>query len=41
MEMALEEALIAAAEEEVPVGAVIVSFQKGVILMGAQQRGGR
>jgi tRNA(adenine34) deaminase len=31
MEMALEEAEIAAAEDEVPVGAVIVSFQEGVI----------
>src|SRR6266852_2984737 len=31
MEMALEEAEVAAAEDEVPVGAVIVSFQEGVI----------
>ena len=38
MEMALEEALIAAAEEEVPVGAVIVSFQKGVIGRAHNQR---
>jgi tRNA(adenine34) deaminase len=31
MEMALEEAELAAAEDEVPVGAVIVSLQQGVI----------
>jgi len=31
MEMALREAETAAAEDEVPVGAVIVSFKKGVI----------
>jgi len=31
MEMALHEAEAAAAEDEVPVGAVIVSFKKGVI----------
>ncbi len=31
MEMALEEAEIAAEQDEVPVGAVIVSFQQGVI----------
>jgi tRNA(adenine34) deaminase len=38
MEMALEEAEVAAAEEEVPVGAVIVSFQKGVIGRAHNQR---
>jgi tRNA(adenine34) deaminase len=31
MEMALDEAAVAAAEDEVPVGAVIVSFEQGVI----------
>jgi tRNA(adenine34) deaminase len=38
MEMALEEADLAAAEDEVPVGAVIVSFQKGVIARAHNQR---
>jgi tRNA(adenine34) deaminase len=38
MEMALEEAEIAAAEEEVPVGAVIVSLQRGVIARAHNQR---
>ncbi len=38
MEMALEEALAAAAEDEVPVGAVIVSLQKGVIGRAHNQR---
>jgi tRNA(adenine34) deaminase len=38
MEMALEEATLAAAEDEVPVGAVIVSFQKGVIARAHNQR---
>jgi tRNA(adenine34) deaminase len=38
MEMALEEADLAAAEDEVPVGAVIVSFQKGVIGRAHNQR---
>jgi tRNA(adenine34) deaminase len=38
MEMALEEAQLAADEDEVPVGAVIVSFQEGVIARGHNQR---
>jgi tRNA(adenine34) deaminase len=38
MEMALEEALLAAAEDEVPVGAVIVSFEFGVIARAHNQR---
>ncbi len=38
MEMALEEAALAAAEEEVPVGAVIVSRDRGVIAQAHNQR---
>jgi tRNA(adenine34) deaminase len=38
MEMALEEAGLAIAEEEVPVGVVIVSFQRGVIARAHNQR---
>src|SRR5215468_6740248 len=38
MEMALEEAALAAAEDEVPVGAVIVSFRQGVIARAHNQR---
>src|SRR5262249_45648573 len=38
MEMALEEARLAADADEVPVGAVIVSFQQGVIGRGHNQR---
>ena len=38
MEMALEEAELAAAEDEVPVGAVIVSTQRGVIARAHNQR---
>jgi tRNA(adenine34) deaminase len=38
MEMALEEAAVAAAEEEVPVGAVVVSFDQGVIARAHNQR---
>jgi tRNA(adenine34) deaminase len=38
MEMALEEAQAAAREDEVPVGAVIVSFQRGVIAQAHNQR---
>jgi tRNA(adenine34) deaminase len=38
MEMALEEARAAAAEDEVPVGAVIVSFGRGVIGRAHNQR---
>lgn len=38
MEMALEEAALAAAEDEVPVGAVIVSLQRGVIGQAHNQR---
>jgi tRNA(adenine34) deaminase len=38
MEMALEEAGIAASEDEVPVGAVVVSLEKGVIGRGHNQR---
>ena len=38
MEMALEEAAMAAEEDEVPVGCVIVSFEQGVIGRGHNQR---
>ena len=38
MEMALDEAAVAASEGEVPVGAVIVSFQRGVIGQAHNQR---
>ncbi len=38
MEMALDEAEAAAVEEEVPVGAVVVSLQKGVIGRAHNQR---
>ncbi len=38
MEMALEEAETAAAEDEVPVGAIIVSFREGVIARAHNQR---
>jgi tRNA(adenine34) deaminase len=38
MEMALEEAALAAAANEVPVGAVIVSFDQGVIARAHNQR---
>ena len=38
MEMALEEAEAAAREAEVPIGAVIVSFQKGIIGTAHNQR---
>lgn len=38
MEMALEEAQLAADEDEVPVGAVIVHLQRGVIGRGHNQR---
>jgi tRNA(adenine34) deaminase len=38
MEMALEEAELAAAEDEVPVGAVIVSTARGVIARAHNQR---
>jgi tRNA(adenine34) deaminase len=38
MEMALEEAALAAAADEVPVGAVIVSLQRGVIGRAHNQR---
>ena len=38
MEMALEEAGLAAAEDEVPVGAVIVHPQKGIIARAHNQR---
>jgi tRNA(adenine34) deaminase len=38
MEMALDEARTAAAEDEVPVGAVIVSLQRGVIARAHNQR---
>jgi tRNA(adenine34) deaminase len=38
MEMALEEARTAMAEDEVPVGAVIVSAEQGVIARGHNQR---
>jgi tRNA(adenine34) deaminase len=38
MEMALEEAELAAAEDEVPVGAVIVSLERGVIARAHNER---
>ena len=38
MELALDEAAAAAAEDEVPVGAVIVSFERGVIARARNQR---
>lgn len=38
MEMALEEARLAQEEDEVPVGAVIVSLQKGVLARAHNQR---
>jgi tRNA(adenine34) deaminase len=38
MELALDEAARAAAEDEVPVGAVIVSFERGVIAQAHNQR---
>jgi tRNA(adenine34) deaminase len=38
MEMALEEAELAASEDEVPVGAVIVSLEQGVIARAHNQR---
>src|SRR2546421_561365 len=38
MELALEEAAAAAAEDEVPIGCVIVSTQRGVIAAGHNQR---
>src|SRR5262249_5496886 len=38
MELALEEAQAAFAEEEVPVGAVIVSFERGVVARAHNQR---
>lgn len=38
MEMALEEAAIAAEEDEVPVGAVIVSLERGLIARAHNQR---
>src|SRR6516225_10897527 len=38
MEMALEEADAAAAEDEVPVGAVIVSLKQGVVARAHNQR---
>jgi len=38
MEMALDEAAVAAAEAEVPVGAVIVSLERGVIARAHNQR---
>jgi tRNA(adenine34) deaminase len=38
LEMALEEAELAAAEDEVPVGAVIVSMEKGIIARAHNQR---
>ena len=38
MEMALEEADLAASEDEVPVGAVIVSMEKGIIARAHNQR---
>jgi tRNA(adenine34) deaminase len=38
MEMALEEAALAAAADEVPVGAVIVSLQRGVVARAHNQR---
>jgi tRNA(adenine34) deaminase len=38
MEMALEEAAAAAAEDEVPIGAVVVSFERGIIGRAHNQR---
>ncbi len=38
MEMALDEAEAAAAEDEVPVGAVIVSFERGLLARAHNQR---
>jgi tRNA(adenine34) deaminase len=38
MEMALEEARLAAAEDEVPIGAVIVELERGVIARAHNQR---
>jgi tRNA(adenine34) deaminase len=38
MELALEEARLAYDEEEVPVGAVIVSFERGVVARAHNQR---
>src|SRR5438128_7986637 len=38
MEIALEEAQLAADEDEVPVGAVIISTERGVIAAGHNQR---
>jgi tRNA(adenine34) deaminase len=38
MELALDEAALAAAEDEVPVGAVIVSLERGVIAQAHNQR---
>ena len=38
MEMALQEAALAAAEDEVPVGAVIVSLRQGVVARAHNQR---
>ena len=38
MEMALDEAAVAAAEDEVPVGAVVVSLRQGVIARAHNQR---
>src|ERR671933_698345 len=38
MEMALQEAEAAAAEDEVPIGAVIASFRQGVIARAHNQR---
>ena len=38
MEMALEEAALAAADDEVPIGAVVVSFGRGVIGRAHNQR---
>lgn len=38
MEIALEEAALAASEDEVPVGAVIVSLERGIIAQAHNQR---
>lgn len=38
MEMALQEAEVAAGEDEVPIGAVIVSFRQGIIAQAHNQR---
>jgi tRNA(adenine34) deaminase len=38
MELALDEAALAAAEDEVPVGAVLVSLERGVIAQAHNQR---